>query len=116
MTSKLFAALKSLASEILQSESELSDLVSERLTRCGIEFSREKWLNDTDRIDYLVGRIGVELKLKGPVSSVTRQLARYADSDLVDEVVLVTTRATHKRVPGALRGKPITVIHVGGWL
>lgn len=116
MKSEVLAALKPLAQLNASHESDISEAVADAFTRTGIAFQREVWLNDTDRIDYMVGRIGVELKLKGTVSAVTRQLARYADSDLIDELILVTTRYTHRGIVNTLRGKPVTVLLCGSFL
>jgi hypothetical protein len=112
----LNAILEPLSSVAVQAESELGDAVAKRLSDMGVAFEREVWLNDTDRIDFMVGRVGVELKLKGPVSAVARQLARYAQSERVDSLVLVTTRFKHKAVPKQLCRKPIAVVCVGNWL
>ena len=98
------------------SEDGLARRVAAALLARGIDYETEAWLNDTDRIDLIVDRVGIELKLKGPVSAVTRQLARYAQSTRLDSLVLVTTRAKHRSVPRMLCGKPIDVIHVGGYL
>ena len=113
---ELECALEALSLLTHQSESELGDALARRLTDSGVEFEREVWLNDTDRIDFMVGKVGVELKLKGPVSAVTRQLSRYAQSARVDTLVLVTTRFAHKAVPMQLCRKPIKVVYVGSWL
>lgn len=112
----VIAALESLNGVTPSHEADLAEKAGSALARAGIEFAPEVWLNDTDRIDILAGRVGVELKLTGPNSSVTRQLARYADSAAVDELVLVTTRFAHKTIPGTLRGKRVTVLCVGGWM
>lgn len=75
---------------------------------------REAKLAEHERIDFLVGNVGVEAKVRGSVSEVTRQLFRYAESDLVAELVLVTTRFQHSRLPNLLREKPLTVVVLWG--
>lgn len=112
----LDAVFESLHGFVPSDEADLGDQVAKRLAAKGVEFEREVWLNDTDRIDFLVGDVGLELKLKGPVSAVTRQLMRYAQSSRVASLVLVTTRFAHKAVPKSLASKRVAVAVVGGWL
>lgn len=97
-------------------ECALSDEVAKLFGSQSVPFEREARLSDTDRVDYLVGRIGVELKVKGPVMAVTRQLSRYAQSNDVDSIILVSTRFAHRAIQRSLCGKPVSVLLVGGWL
>jgi hypothetical protein len=114
-TSDLLSILRTIRCAT-DSESELSSLVFARLVNASLVFRAEVWLNDSDRIDYLVGRVGVELKVKGAVNSVARQLQRYAQSDQIDELILVTTKRLHSKVPLMLSGKMVHVITVGAWM
>lgn len=83
----------------------------------GLSFEREVRLSDRDIIDFLVGGVGVEVKIDGSLSAVTRQLHRYAQSDRVALLVLVTTRMRHRAVPRELNGKRVDVVHlIGGSL
>jgi len=66
-------------------------------------------LTAADRIDFMVGRIGIELKIKGSLSDVTRQLHRYAQSPDVDALLLVTTRMKLRHMPPTMNGKPVLV-------
>lgn len=78
-------------------------------------FAREVRLGPRDRIDFLVdGGVGLELKINGAPSEVTRQLSRYAESEQIAALVLVTTRALHRMQPGTLLGKPLHVHWQGG--
>jgi len=70
---------------------------------------REVRLDGQSRIDLLVGRIGIEVKVAGKPDAVLRQVTRYAHSDLIDGIVLVTTRVRH-RMPDVINGKPIVVV------
>lgn len=75
---------------------------------------REVCLNVADRIDFLVGNVGVEVKVKGAVGEVTRQLFRYAKSDRISSLLLVTTCQKHKVLDqGVANGKPIRVLYLG---
>lgn len=72
-------------------------------------FGQEVRLTATDRIDFMVGRVGIECKTQGGVAAVIRQLFRYAQHPDVDALVLLTTRAQLARVPAILNGKPVVV-------
>lgn len=73
-------------------EDELQRGIAEVLSRAEIAFEREVRLSDRDRIDFLVGGLGIEVKLAGSARSVRRQLERYAASSRVEALLLVTDR------------------------
>lgn len=95
-------------------EDDLQEGLAEALRSEGFELEREVRLDARNRIDLLVGRVGVEVKVAGRPDAVLRQLERYAESDLVDAIMLVTSRVRH-RVPAELNGKPVTVVQLAGW-
>ncbi|MBO0872641.1 MAG: hypothetical protein J2P19_04560 [Pseudonocardia sp.] len=90
-------------------EADLQAGIAAALRSAGYPVRREVPLSRRDRIDVLVDRVGVEVKLAGRLPDVTRQLARYARTGRVDELVLVTTRAEHRRCPDRLNGLPVQV-------
>ncbi|MFZ4807500.1 MAG: hypothetical protein ACOYLQ_09605 [Hyphomicrobiaceae bacterium] len=70
---------------------------------------------DLGVIDFMVGTLGVEVKIKGAAASIVRQLRRYAESYQVGALLLVTNRAAV--LPPAIDGKPLAVFHLGrAWL
>jgi hypothetical protein len=95
-------------------ESELQRWMAARLGRiegftCNLE--REVELAPGDRIDFLLGGVGLELKVQGGPNEIARQLFRYSASARVLELVLFSTRATHaQRFPSELGGKPLYVV------
>lgn len=93
-------------------EEQLHDGLAAALERAGHQVEREVIL-PAGRIDLLAGTVGIEVKVGGARSDVQRQLTRYAACDAIDELVLVTTRATH-RMPQILLGKPVEVVALGG--
>lgn len=95
-------------------EDQLQAGIAEALTAAGFSPQREVRLSGTDRIDLLVGSIGVEVKVAGAVGRLAAQLARYAASARVDELVVVTTRRQHRALPAEVGGKPVTVVHLMG--
>lgn len=96
------------------SERDLQSGILEALQAADLNVDPEVSLTPGDRIDFLVGDVGVEVKVTGSVEAVTRQLIRYAKSDRVSALVLVTTKARHRAVPRSLCGKPVDVVSVSG--
>jgi hypothetical protein len=96
-------------------EKAMQDGVESALRGERFDFKREV-TRGADRIDFLVGTVGVELKVKGSVAEVLRQLERYALWEDVTELLLVTTRGHHLAMPPELNGKPMLVHTVRGVL
>lgn len=118
MTAAEVARVLSGFSYLVVAEVDLQVGVLMALTRAGITFEREVCLSRgrADRIDFLVGAVGIECKVDGSLQEVTRQLHRYAQDPAVAELVLVTTRARHAAVPRSLAGKPVHVVATRGGL
>lgn len=69
-----------------------------------------------ERIDFMVGRVGIELKVDGGSAEVLRQLDRYAASPDVDALVLISSRRRLLiGLPAELRDKPLAGICVGAF-
>ena len=83
--------------------------IARALEAAGIAYEHEYRLGPRRRIDFRVGRIGIEVKKGRPVSAQLRaQLARYLESDALDAVIVVTQRVT--RLPERIDGKPVYII------
>lgn len=93
-------------------EKDLQEGIERVLRENRIPFEREKILAaKAGTIDFLVdGRIGVEIKIKGSPSAVTRQLIRYFECTEIGELVLVTGRAKLGNLPREILGKKLTVV------
>jgi len=89
-------------------QNEIEDLFKEH----AIPYIREKVLTPKDRIDFLCGSVGVEIKIGGGLNSVQRQLWRYAADERITDLILVTSRSGHKSLPDKITGKPIYVVHL----
>jgi hypothetical protein len=87
-------------------EYALQDGIASALQRAGFGLEREVRLSGRDRVDLLVGRVGVEVKVGGSPTRVLAQLRRYAESDRIDGLVLVTSQMRH-RIPAEINGKPV---------
>jgi hypothetical protein len=95
-------------------EAQLQEGIAGALAAAGITAVREVHLAGPDRIDFMAGALGIEVKVAGQSASVARQLARYAKSPEVEELMLVTTRARHRSVPREIGGKPVHVVLLSG--
>lgn len=96
-------------------ESEMQEQIARAMAEFGVPFVREHELGKNSRIDFMVGRIGIECKVKGQPLAIHRQLERYLLSDQLDAIVLVTSR--FMGTTGTSNGKPIVVVQVGkAWL
>lgn len=97
-------------------EADLQDGIAAALGACLLVVQREVRVDARSRLDLLVGRVGIEVKIAGTWRDVRRQLERYAKLELVDALVLATTRPSHVRIGPVVGGKPLAVHRVGSSL
>ena len=90
-------------------EAQLQDGIAAALIAAGVPHTRELRLGTRDRIDFLVGTVGLEVKIDGSLPALARQLQRYAEAPIVSELVVFTTRARLAQLPATLLGKPVRV-------
>jgi len=93
-------------------ERELQDALADILADAyPTTTSREHRLSGgRSRIDFLIHPgTGIEVKVKGSLADVTRQLDRYATCPEIHELILITTRATHHRIPRELGARRLPV-------
>ncbi|HET7588612.1 MAG TPA: hypothetical protein VFK14_00280 [Solirubrobacterales bacterium] len=94
-------------------EDELQQGLAAALTSEGLDVEREVRFDKHNRIDLLVDRIGIEVKVKGGTAEVHRQLCRYTPH--VDQLVLVTIKAGHVQdLPSEIEGTPLSVVFIAG--
>lgn len=95
-------------------ETEVQAELAKRLEAGGWGVEREVRLTPEDIIDMRCQRpgrpvIGVEVKVKGSLSDVTRQLFRYCAHPELAGVLLATTLRRHNNMPATMQGKPLGV-------
>jgi hypothetical protein len=96
-------------------ERQVHDAVEDILEREGYEPAREVRISNRDRVDLLVDRVAVEVKITGDVRAVERQVNRYLESDQIDGLVLATTRAIHRRIrPDSPKPFRVLQLNTGG--
>ena len=85
--------------------------LEEELTRAGIAFEREVRLSPADRIDFLIGKIGVEMKTNGSFVEVVRQLQRYSTHERIGSLMLFTTSPKLLQMPRSIGSKRVHVAY-----
>lgn len=95
-----------------QSQSDIASVFESE----GILFEREVRLSESDVIDFMVGDVGIEVKLRGAnKKSVFRQLTRYATHEQVKSLILVTN--TSMGLPPQIEGKDVFYVSLAeGWM
>ncbi len=95
-------------------EKELQDGLEKVLQTMEIEHVREHSLSPTDKVDFfLLSSIALEVKIQESLTAVTRQLHRYAQHPEVKELLLVTTKSSHRAVAEEMNKKPVRVLYLG---
>jgi len=94
-------------------EEELQVALARALDRHEIPYEREVRLTRRDRIDFLcIGGVGIEVKVKGSANTASAQMLRYAKSERVASLILVTDREQAADQPLELNGKEVFVVRV----
>ena len=96
----------------VSTEAQLHESISGVLADAGISFARESRLSPGDRIDFLCeGGIGIEVKARCDRRSIFRQLTRYAASDKIEALILVTGTAIG--LPAFINDTPVFLVSTG---
>nr|EES53262.1 MAG: hypothetical protein UBAL3_80150051 [Leptospirillum ferrodiazotrophum] len=82
-----------------------------------IPFVREYPVTTADRLDFWVdGGIALEVKIKGSLPDLIRQIARYARHKDVREILVVGTPRWIPQVPATIEGTPVYGLRLVGSL
>jgi hypothetical protein len=95
-------------------EADLQEGLAAALTADGWPVEREVRLDAKCRVDLLIGRIGIEVKVASTADEVERQVRRYLDTRKLDAIVVVTSRVRHLTLPIDINGRPIEVVTLAG--
>lgn len=93
-------------------EVQLQDAIEEALRAEKIAFERELILSPRERIDFLCGSIGIEVKINESMSQALRQAHRYLSDTRLSALALVGTKAWLARLPRELLGKPLYGVQI----
>lgn len=82
----------------------LSRLVRNALEAHHIDYRAEVRLSEHDRLDFFIPSPGVaiEIKVKGSLSALLRQIHRYAAHEEIKEIVVVTNQRRLLKLPGEM--------------
>jgi len=103
---------------VYQNETELQEQIESVLKDNDIPFEREYSLDKDSRIDFYLpeSKTGIEVKVKSGAAVVSKQLHRYAKSNQIDNLMLVTTRMDHVMLDGFVYGDiRLDVVFIGGF-
>ncbi len=99
----------------LSDEKRLQEVMAEQFAAAAVAAAREVDLGNGDIIDFMIGGVGMEVKIKGSKRAIYRQCERYCAHDRVEALILATNVATG--MPATINGKPVLVALLGkGWL
>ena len=108
---RVCAALAALRLPAEPGEYDIHAEVAAALAAAGLEYAHEYKLGPRCRVDFRVGRVGIEVKKGRPAASdLRRQLARYLAFDDLSAMVVVTQKVTP--VPERIGGKPVRLISI----
>lgn len=99
----------------LNNEIATQDAIESAFKDSGISYQREVRLDAANRIDFMIGDIGCEVKIKSPKMKLFRQIERYVEFDAISRIVLIINVATG--FPKEINGKPVYVLNLAkAWL
>lgn len=96
-------------------EKVLQKQMEEAFRAAGIAYQREVRLSPTDIIDFMVGNIGIEVKIKSAKKAIYKQCVRYCQQEQVGQLLLLTNKQLG--FPDSINGKPTHILNLGlAWL
>ncbi len=104
MTDAVLSALREIRLPYALYEMDIHRHVEQALLARNILFVHEAKLNKGCRIDYLAGRVGIEIKKGKPnAKRLIAQLSRYLASDQLDSLIVVSWHSV--KLPETIAGK-----------
>jgi len=100
------------------SEKELQDGIELALKQENIPFTREHCMSKADRPDFVVGKgnIAIEVKIKGSIAELLRQINRYTQHKELTGILVIGTPHWLTRVPPVMNETAIHSIRLLGSL
>jgi len=102
-------AVQGIRAPACNEEYDIHRMVQQAREQAGLLFRHEATLAPGCRIDFLVGRTGIEIKKSRPDRKrLIQQLHRYLESDMLDSVIVISERTVS--LPAKLLGKEVTEV------
>lgn len=99
----------------LTDEKKLQAAIACEFDQAGLDYGREHRLSERDVIDFRLGAIGLEVKIKGSKRAIYKQMERYAEHEALKELILVSN--VPMGFPSSLKGKPVYILNLAkAWL
>lgn len=99
----------------LAREKETQAEIAARFDGAGLAYEREVDIGKRDIIDFLLGTVGLEVKIGGSKRAIHAQCARYCKTGKLSALILGTSVATG--FPREIEGIPVYVVSFGrAWL
>ncbi len=115
MSPSEIAAILSRKRFTLATEKDVQSEIEKVLNQAVGEYQREVELDNNNTIDFMVGSIGIEVKIKGAKAAIYKQLQRYAQFDEITALIFVSSRTMG--IPETINDKPIYVVNMSkAWL
>ena len=94
-------------------EEEFQTGLAKALASGGVEFRREVILSKRDRIDFMIeDGVGIEVKIDGSISALTRQIFRYAELPEINGLLVVVSANRLANLPTEINGKPVHSVRI----
>lgn len=111
MTTDYIAAMLRAPRFRYSSEADLQEAIATLFTNGAVAHEREAILTKGERIDFLLGDVGVEVKIAGSPAEIFRQLLRYAELPQIASLIVVTDKTRIVRgLPSHVLGKPLAIV------
>ena len=102
----ILTALAVLRTHAFSEEYDIHRQIEQALRQADIDYIHECAIAPRCRIDFLVGRIGLEVKKQRPQKqTLLRQLKRYAASDALDAIIVICPQSIS--LPEKILGKSV---------
>lgn len=106
---RICSALSTVRMPAQPEEYDIHAAIAQALAGAGLDFAHEYRLGPRCRIDFAVGRVGIEVKKGRPAATrLVKQLRRYLESEALDGIIVVVQQAV--ALPATIHDKPVRLI------
>ena len=100
---------------LISNEKSVQSAIENVFKNSGIAYKREVTLNEDSIIDFMIGDVGIEVKIKGQKRAIYKQCLRYSEFEAIKSIILVTSVNTG--MPKQLNNKDVYILNISrAWL